>query len=468
MTTTEASVFGEKNLLDVLRTLVSRQQYDLWFASLQPVSVTPGGVRLTVANPFIRDWLSTYYSDVLHAAVRECLGTDAPLDLTLAPESDVVASEAAAPQNASAGGGAGAAEGHAAGVAAGNKDFFMHHSDVVLNEKYTFGNFVVGPSNRLAHAAARAVADAPAESYNPLFLHGRVGMGKTHLLQAICHQALHSRRTLNILYLSSETFVNQFIGAIEHGELSRFRYKYRNVDILLVDDIHLLANKDRTQEEFFHTFNALYNAGRQIVLSSDSPPQEIPSLKERLISRFKWGLEAELEPPGYETRLAILRRKARDRNVDVPEDVLRMLAEQVDSNIRELEGVITKVIGYAQLIHREIDTELAHQALGTPAGGSLRPVTGIDRVLEVVTKHFGVRISDLQGRRRTQSIALPRQVSMFLARRLTSLSLEEIGGCFGGRDHSTVLYAIDRMRTRIEADRSFAQLMADLETRAQR
>jgi chromosomal replication initiator protein len=463
MTTTEASASGEKNLLEVLRTLVSRQQYDLWFASLQPVAVTPGGVRLTVANPFIRDWLSTYYSDVLHAAVRECLGADAPLDLTLAPQSDLLAPEPAraAPGNA-------AANGHAADVDARNKDFFMHHSDVVLNEKYTFDNFVVGPSNRLAHAAARAVADAPAESYNPLFLHGRVGMGKTHLLQAICHQALSSRRSLNILYLSSETFVNQFIGAIEHGELNRFRYKYRNVDILLVDDIHLLANKDRTQEEFFHTFNALYNAGRQIVLSSDSPPQEIPSLKERLISRFKWGLEAELEPPGYETRLAILRRKARDRNADVPEDVLRMLAEQVDSNIRELEGVITKVIGYSQLIHREIDTELAHQALGTPAGGSLRPVTGIDRVLEVVCKHFGVRIADLQGRRRTQSIALPRQVSMFLARRLTSLSLEEIGGCFGGRDHSTVLYAIDRMRTRIEKDRPFALLMADLETRAQR
>jgi chromosomal replication initiator protein len=467
MMTTEASVPGDKNLLDVLRSLVSRQQYELWFASLQPVCVAPGGVRLAVANPFIRDWLSTYYSDVLHAAVRECLGADAPLDLMLAPAVEGATSEAAAGAVAPAGVN-GASHGHAADVAAGNKDYFVHHSDVVLNEKYTFDNFVVGPSNRLAHAAARAVADAPAESYNPLFLHGRVGMGKTHLLQAICHQALHSRRKLNILYLSSETFVNQFIGAIEHGELNRFRYKYRNVDILLVDDIHLLANKDRTQEEFFHTFNALYNSGRQIVLSSDSPPQEIPSLKERLISRFKWGLEAELEPPGYETRLAILRRKARDRNVDVPEDVLHTLAEQVDSNIRELEGVITKVIGYAQLIHRDINAELAHQALGTPAGGSLRPVTGIDRVLDVVCKHFGVRIGDLQGRRRTQSIALPRQASMFLARRLTSLSLEEIGGCFGGRDHSTVLYAIDRIRLRIEGDRSFAQLMADLETRAQR
>ncbi len=455
----------QRPLHDAIRKLVSKQQYDLWFASLQVLAADAVGVRLSVANPFIRDWLSTYYTEVLRSAVRECVGADANLELTLAPGPSLDGEDGVPASLLPALPAASSAE---VDPSVSNHAFFAHHSDVVLNDKYTFDNFVVGQNNRLAHAAARAVADAPGVSYNPLFVHGRVGLGKTHLLQAICHQALRSGRALNILYLSSEKFVNQFIGAIEVGELNRFRYKYRSVDILLVDDIHLLANKERTQEEFFHTFNALYNAGKQIVLSSDSPPGEIPTLKERLISRFKWGLEAELAPPGYETRVAILRRKARDRGVDVPEPVLTLLAEQIDTNIRELEGAITKVIGFAHLIHREVDLDVAHQALGLQSAGSLRPVTGIDRVLDVVCKHFGVRVADLQGRKRTQSIALPRQAAMFLARRLTTLSLEEIGGYFGGRDHSTVLYALERIRGRMEEERSFGQLMTDLESRAQR
>ncbi|MGQ0552349.1 MAG: chromosomal replication initiator protein DnaA [Planctomycetota bacterium] len=454
---------------EALRALVTKQQYDLWFASVEIVAIEPTGITVSVANPFIRDWLATYYGGVLRSAAACCLGFEAPVLVTLSePEALPTPEVLTAPQVDRAPAAVTATPLKAAEAAASNQAFFAHHSDVALNDKYTFEDFVVGPNNRLAHAAARAVADAPAESYNPLFLHGGVGLGKTHLLQAICHQALRSGRALNVLFLSSETFVNQFIGAIERGELSRFRYKYRNVDMLLVDDIHLLANKDRTQEEFFHTFNALYNAGRQVVLSSDSPAQDIPTLKARLVSRFRWGLEAELAPPGYETRLAILRRKAQDRKAEVPEEVLGMLAEQIDTNIRELEGAITKVIGYGQLIHRSIDLDLAHQALGLRPGGSLRPVTGMDRILEVVCKHFGVRVAEISGRRRTQSIALPRQVAMFLSRKLTSLSLEEVGGHFGGRDHSTVLYAVDRVRSRMETDRNFAQLMADLESRAQR
>ncbi len=441
-------------LVEAIRRLVSKQQFDLWFSSLALISADEAGVHVTVANPFIRDWITAYYGDVLKAAVRDVLGVDAPLRCSVA--------DTAGPAPPTAAPAPGPAPANT------NRDFFANHSDVVLNEKYVFDEFVVGPNNRLAHAAARAVADAPAASYNPLFLHGRVGLGKTHLLQAICHQAMRSGNAVNILYLSAETFINQFIGAIEQRDLDRFRYRYRNVDILLVDDIHLLANKERTQEEFFHTFNALYNSGRQIVLSSDSPPEDIPSLKERLVSRFKWGMEAEIGAPGYETRVAILRRKAKDRRVAVPEDVLGVLAERVDTNIRELEGAINKVIGYSQLIHREIDANLAHEALGGPPGGSLRPLTGIERILEAVCKHFDVRVADLQGRRRTQSVTLPRQTAMFLARRLTALSLEEIGGHFGGRDHSTVLYAIDRVKQRIDADRPFSQLVHDLESRIQR
>ena len=464
MATTETSVPDRSQFHESIRRLVTRQQYDLWFSSLRLVASEGGDagprLKLSVANPFIRDWLSTYYTDVLRAAVREAAGDAATWDLALAPPGEVAVAD---PARAEAPAPAAPVE-----AAVNNHAFYVSNSDVVLNEKYTFDNFVVGPSNRLALAAARAVADAPAVSYNPLFVHGRVGLGKTHLLQAICHQAMRSGRRLNVLYLSSETFVNQFIGAVEHGDLDRFRYRYRNVDILLVDDIHLLANKERTQEEFFHTFNVLYNAGKQIVLSSDSPAQEIPTLKERLITRFRWGLEAELGAPCFETRLAIIRRKARDRGIEVPDEVVNIIGEQVDTNIRELEGAITKVIGYSQLIHRPIDLELAYQALGLSPGESVRPVTGMDRVVDVVARHFGVKLADLQGRKRTQSIALPRQVAMYLARRLTSFSLEEIGGQFGGRDHSTVLYAVEKIRSRTEDDRGFAQLMVELESRARR
>ncbi len=279
---------------------------------------------------------------------------------------------------------------------------------------------------------------------------------------------MQSGRALKVLYLSSETFVNQFISAVEKGDLDRFRYKYRNVDILLIDDIHLLANKERTQEEFFHTFNALYNAQRQIVLSSDSPPAEIPTLQERLISRFKWGLVAEIASPGYETRLAILRLRARERGVELPEEVLTYLAEHIDRNIRELEGAVTKVVGYAQLIHREIDLDLARQALGQSGPDPSRAVTGIDRILEIVCQHFDVRMTDLQGRKRTQSVTLPRQVAMYLARTLTPLSLEEIGGHFGGRDHSTVLYAVTKIRDRHKGEPQFAQLLEELAARSRR
>ncbi|MCB9898059.1 MAG: chromosomal replication initiator protein DnaA [Planctomycetes bacterium] len=466
-------------LRENLRQLVNQRKYDLWFHTVRVVDVQPGEVVLSLGNRFLLDWIRTYYTEVLDRAVEATWGEPREWRLVVA-ESEQTAggatngelhepleAEASAdtrpdptppvhvePQRSAQD-----------EVAWKNQSFFLHHSDVVLNDKYTFENFVVGPSNSLAHAAAYAVADAPAGSYNPLFLHGNVGLGKTHLLQAICHKAMASGRALKVLYLSSETFVNQFIVAVEKGELSQFRYRYRNVDVLLIDDIHLLANKERTQEEFFHTFNTLYHDQRQIVLSSDSPPSEIPSLRERLISRFKWGLVAEIEPPGFETRLAILRRKARDRDFLIPEDVLNYLAEHIDRNIRELEGAVTKVVGYAQLIHRTIDLDLARKALGQAGDSSATRMTGIDRILEVVCAQFDVRPSDLGGRKRTQSVAFPRQVCMYLARRLTPLSLEEIGVRIGGRDHSTVLYAVNKVRDRAATDSRFAQLMNELEAK---
>ena len=335
-------------------------------------------------------------------------------------------------------------------------------SDVVLNPQYRFDNFVVGPCNRFAHAAALGVSEMPASAYNPFFLHGSVGLGKTHLLQSMCFALLERVPDTRILYLTCETFINHFIGALENGDLHKFRGKYRNVDVLVVDDIHMLANKDRTQEEFFHTFNTLYNAGKQIVLSSDSPPKEIPTLQERLVSRFKWGLVTEIEPPCYETRMAIIRRKSKQRGKELSEDVAQLLAENVANNVRELEGAVTRIIGFATLSAQEITPELVRKVLSDLFVRVGRGQPTMDDILKVVTGNFNVKTTDLQSRRRTNAIAYPRQVGMYLARRITRHSLEEIGGFFGGRDHSTVLYAIDKVERMQREDENFRALVGRL------
>ena len=331
------------------------------------------------------------------------------------------------------------------------RDGLVAGSDIGLNAKYTFDNFVVGPCNRFAHATAVGVAEAPGRAYNPLFLHGSVGLGKTHLLQSICFSMLGSWPDVQILFLTCETFVNHFISALENGDLQKFRNKYRNVDVLVVDDIHLLANKERTQEEFFHTFNTLYNAGKQIVLSSDSPPKDIPTLQERLVSRFKWGLVTELERPCYETRMAILKRKSRERGREVPDDVASLLAERIDTNIRELEGAVTKLIGYARLSGQAVSVELAREAL-PELFTQRRGQPSMEEIIDLVTGHYGVKLSDLQSKKRTNAVAYPRQVAMYLARKITRHSLEEIGGFFGGRDHSTVLYGVDKIERLMRED----------------
>jgi len=324
-------------------------------------------------------------------------------------------------------------------------------SDVILNEDYVFDNFVRGPSNQLAHAAATAVADAPAMAYNPLFLHGPVGLGKTHLLQAICQRVLARRPESRILYLSCETFVNQFISAVEAGDLEDFRYRYRHVDMLLIDDIHFLAKKERTQEEFFHTFNTLYNSKKQIVLSCDSPPREIPTLEDRLVSRFKWGLVTQIEEPDQETRVSIVRRKAERKGVPLPDGVADLIADNIATNVRELEGAVLRVIGYAALTGKKLTMDLAQEALRDVIQPKERKVT-IENILRTVADHFGVKASEITGKRRHKSISLPRQVCMYLARRLTDYSLVEIGGQFGGRDHTTVIYANDKIAEELETN----------------
>jgi len=330
-----------------------------------------------------------------------------------------------------------------------------------LNPDYTFEQFVAGPCNRLAHAACLAVSEQPGRAYNPLFIHGNVGLGKTHLLQATCHRILERSPGARILYLSCESFVNQFIQAVEAGAMHAFRYRYRHVDALIVDDIQFLAERERTQEEFFHTFNTLYQAQKQIILSADSPPKDIPTLEERLTSRFNWGLVARIDPPSLETRMAIVRKKAKLRCIELPEEVIELIALKVESNTRELEGAITRVDALSRECGRAIDLDLARQALGEPPPAVGHQPT-IPQIVEVVTQRYNVRPSELRSRKRHRTITLPRQLCMYLARELTNLSLEQIGGYFGGRDHTTVLHAIRAIDGQRQEDPTLDRTVAEL------
>jgi len=329
----------------------------------------------------------------------------------------------------------------------------------LFHDEYRFDSFVTGPGNRLAHAACQAVSESPGRTYNPLFLHGSVGLGKTHLLQATCRKVLEANPDARLCILTCEQFVNDFIEAVSSGKIHEFRYQYRHADVLAIDDIQFLASHEQTQEEFFHTFNTLYQSHKQIVLSSDRGPAEISDLEERLVSRFNWGLVARIDKPCYETRVAILRKKALARKVEMPEDVVCFLAGAIESNARELEGAIAKVTMLSQVTDREIDLALAQQALGSEVAPQRREIT-IEDILKVVTQRYNVRLTDLQSKKRSRSIAFPRQVCMYLARSLTRHSLEEIGGYFGGRDHTTVLHANRTIKAMREED---VQLQAMLE-----
>src|SRR5258705_6049729 len=334
---------------------------------------------------------------------------------------------------------------------------------LALTPDYTFENFVCGPCNRLPHAASMAAAEQPGKAYNPLFIHGDVGLGKTHLLQAVCQKILDRQPDARILYLTCDSFINQFINAVGTGDMNQFRYRYRHVDMLVIDDIHFLGgDKARTQEEFFHTFNTLYQGHKQIVLSADCPPSEIPELEERLVSRFNWGLVARIDKPCYETRMAILQKKAAMRGVNMPDDVLRYVASKIDSNTRELEGAVTKIQGLASLHDGQVDLELAKTAFGETATPEQRRVT-FQQIFDVVTKYYNVRLSDLQSKKRHKSIAFPRQVCMFLARKNTRYSLEEIGGYFGGRDHTTVLHAVRTVESDTKEDPQVADQLIHLQ-----
>jgi chromosomal replication initiator protein len=460
-----------------LQEIVTPQQYRTWFQTLKLVNVSEEKILFSVPNDFIREWISCYYPEVLEKVLLRVFGrpckfaisseTTASMNRDPGIASQVEESSTVAPALARDAEDPATLNSYPSQTVddtspiSKRSDRFACKSDIILNPNYIFDNFIVGPGNQLASAAAQAVADSSSQKYNPLFIHGSVGLGKTHLLQAICHRRLRNNPGIKILYLSCETFINQFISAIEKGDIWQFRNKYRHIDILLIDDIYLIANKERTQEEFFHTFNSLYNAGKQIVLSSDSHPSEIPTLEDRLVSRFKWGLVAQIESPDFETRYAILKAKARAMGHEVPDDVLKFLAEAVDTNIRELEGAITKVIGFSVLMETPLDITLAQAATRDVIKKPASYIT-IDDIVRAVTKKFGVRLSDLQSKKRNHSIVLPRQICMYVAKKRTSLSLQEIGGFFGGRDHTTVINAVEKIKNTMKKDETLSNIVNEI------
>lgn len=332
-----------------------------------------------------------------------------------------------------------------------------------LNPKYVFDSFVVGNSNRMAHAASLAVAESPAQAYNPLFLYGNSGLGKTHLMHSIGHFILDHNPQAKVLYVTSETFTNELINSIQNNKNEEFRNKYRNIDVLMIDDIQFISKKEGTQEEFFHTFNALYESNKQIIISSDRPPKEIKTLEDRLRSRFEWGLIADVQPPDYETRIAILKKKAERDNLTVPDDVMAYIAKNIASNIRELEGALTRIVAFATLTNQDISIALAENSLKDIfSENSATPLTP-ELIQQVVAEYYNIRVEDIQGSKKPKNIAFPRQVSMYLCRKLLDISLPKIGESFGGRDHTTVIYAISKIEKQLESDEGLQKTIHALE-----
>jgi chromosomal replication initiator protein len=441
-----------------LRDTLTETTYDTWFGQARPHSFTGRTLLVEVPNDFTRDWIEGHFLDLVARAAGESATTGADVTFAVSERPDVRAAPAASPQP----------EVPRAPREAESPSF-REATEVELNPKYTFDLFVIGSSNRFAHAAALAVAEAPAQAYNPLFIYGGTGLGKTHLLQAIGHYVRQHSRRLTTRYVTSETFMNEFIDAVRDrgARIEGFKRRYRNYDVLLVDDIQFIEGKERIQEEFFHTFNSLYEGGAQIVISSDRPPREIATLEERLRSRFEWGLLTDIQAPDLETRIAILRKRVETEGIRITNpEVLTFIAGRVSSNIRELEGALTRVVAFSSLTDRPLTPELAEDVLKDvyPQGDAAPEVT-ISRIQEAVSHRFGVTLDELVSPRRSQAVAYPRQVAMYLSRELTDASLPMIGREFGGRDHTTVIHAKDKITKLIREDRSVYNLVQELTAR---
>jgi chromosomal replication initiator protein len=426
---------------DRLKGALNDTTFGTWFGDVSGRELDGEAFVLSVPNDFTRDWIEGHFLDLIGAAVRDATGAEKEIRLFVEREVESAGPVDQAP------------------VEAARRAFEM-------SQKYTFDSFVIGSSNRFAHAAALAVAEAPAQAYNPLFIYGGTGLGKTHLLQAIGQYVGAHSRALTVRYITSETFMNDFINSLRDKRIEGFKQRYRTYDLLMIDDIQFLEHKERIQEEFFHTFNSLYEAGRQIVISSDRPPREISTLEERLRSRFEWGLITDIQPPDLETRIAILRKKVKTDGIHVPDpQVLTFIAGRVSTNIRELEGALTRVVAFSSLTARPMTVELAQDVLKDVFPQGEAPEVSIERIQTAVSDRFGLSMEELCGDRRSQNIVYPRQVAMYLSRELTDASLPKIGREFGGRDHTTVIHATSKIARMIREDRSVYNLVQELTAR---
>ena len=425
----------EKTLAKI-ESKVNRHSFNTWFRPTRQLSESGNRLAIQVPNAHFRDWLTKHYTGIIHESLDELDCRDVQV---------VFESSAAMVEQTPS-------------IPTGAADEDGKRDTPPLNPKYTFDTFVVGTSNQFAHAAARAVAESPSRAYNPLFIYGGVGLGKTHLLHAIGHQIARQGTNLRLVYISAEKFMNDLINAIRYDRILDFRRRLRSIDVLLIDDIQFIAGKERTQEEFFHTFNALYDAQKQIAISSDSPPRAIPTLEERLHSRFEWGLTADIQAPDLETKVAILRKKADAEHVHVPDNVAIFIASKIKSNVRELEGSLIRLVAFSSLTGRRIDLDLAQEVLRDllPNEGRL---INLDMIQKFVADHYSLKISDLKARNNSKSVALPRQIAMYMTKHLTKASLPDIGKGFGGKHHSTVIHSIRKVQGMRKADPDFDKLI---------
>lgn len=429
-----------QEILQHLEKELSRPSFDTWLRSTNLLSYDDRELTILVPNEFAKDWLENRYFSLIKSKASQVMNKDVTLKFVIPGQNDND-NNIKSPVDKMIG-------------LPRPSHLFDEFGSCNLNPKYIFDTFVVGNSNRFAHAASLAVAEAIAKAYNPLFIYGGVGLGKTHLMHAIGHYVLDQHKNLKVTYVSSEKFTNELINSIRDDKTVDFRNRYRNIDVLLVDDIQFLAGKERTQEEFFHTFNALHEANKQIIISSDRPPKEIPTLEDRLRSRFEWGLITDIQPPDLETRIAILRKKSELESLNIPNEVIVYIANRIQANIRELEGALTRLIAYSSLSNKEMSMDLCMEALKDILPESRPRVMTSALIISKVAEYYGMRLDEFKSKRRTRNVAFPRQLAMYLCRELTDLSLPKIGEEFGGRDHTTVIHAHEKISTNIKMDPS--------------
>lgn len=429
--------------LKIIEKEITPLSFNTWIKPLKPISAHNNCFTLETDDIFFKDLINDRYLNLIENVIKQITNTPYSVKITI-PNENFNKS----PLNNAT-------------------DDSIDPLDIEsnINSKYTFETFVVGKSNNFAHAAALAVAEAPGSAYNPLFLYGGVGLGKTHLMHSIAHYILSQKPFAKIVYVSAEKFVNELVNSIRNEKNIEFRNKYRNIDVLLIDDIQFIAEKVGTQEEFFHTFNTLHESGKQIIISSDRPPKEIKPLEDRLRSRFEWGLIADIQPPDYETRLAILWKKAETENMDVPDDVMEFIAKSIDSNIRELEGALTRVSAYAKLTNQKVSLEFATNTLKDFLSKDGKKVINVELIQQIVASYYNIKTEEIKSKKRTQEITYPRQVAMYLCRNLTDLSLPKIGEAFGGRDHTTILHGYEKIAKDLKKDDTLNKTIHDLESR---